>query len=109
MKKTNKFIAFALGAAIGISSCACALFAPVITAYADKTAPKAVTTGSGKLSDFTQTFTEDWQGGLDTDKWQVHKYKDDYVDDFKVVDDPTGAMAVDENGNSTGEVNKVIT
>ncbi len=109
MKKTNKFIAFALGAAIGISSCACALFAPVVTAYADEAAPKAVTTGSGKLSDFTQTFTEDWQGGLDTDKWQVHKYKDDYVDDFKVVDDPTGAMAVDENGNSTGEVNKVIT
>lgn len=46
------------------------------------------TTGSGKNLTYKDTFTEDWEGGLDLNKWKVEKYDESYISDFQVVDDP---------------------
>lgn len=52
---------------------------------------------------YKDTFTEDWENGLNRDKWDVEKYDDSFVEDFRVVDDPKG------NKNEDGTINQVIT
>ena len=61
------------------------------------------TTGSTTGLTYKDTFTEDWEGGLDLNKWSVEKLEDDFKSDFQVVDDPLGGK------NEDGTPNQVMT
>lgn len=61
------------------------------------------TTGSKTGLSYKSIFTEDWEGGLDLDKWYVDKYDSSYISDFQVVDDPLGGT------NEDGSADKVLT
>lgn len=91
MKISKRIISVCVSLALLVSACytATPVYAAEKSADLTGTIGKIGTTSGSKTGlTYKDTFTEDWEGGLDLDKWFVEKYQEDYVSDFQVVNDP---------------------